>query len=108
MSEHVKATTDTDFETDVLGTNGMVLVDFWAEWCQPCKSFIPVLDDVASEYSDKIKVFKVNVDQNTETPAKFGVRGIPTLLIFKDGDLLATKVGAMNKAQLKAFIDENS
>ena len=106
MSDKVIHATDADFDSTVLQSSEPVLVDFWAEWCGPCKMIAPVLDEVASTYSGKLKVAKVNVDENREIPAKFGIRGIPTLMLFKDGQLAATKVGAMSKAQLTAFIDQ--
>ncbi len=106
MSEIVKSTSDADFEADVLKSDVPVLVDFWAEWCQPCRMISPIVEEIAKEYEGKVKVYKVNVDENTETPAKYGVRGIPSLLIFKDGDVSATKVGALSKSQLAAFLDE--
>ena len=107
MSEHVQATSDVNFEEDVLKADLPVLVDFWAEWCQPCKMISPIVDEVAKEYAGKVKVVKMNVDENAETPAKYGVRGIPSLLVFKDGNVAATKVGALSKSQLGAFLDEN-
>jgi thioredoxin 1 len=107
MSDSVQVTSDANFEADVLKATSPVLVDFWAEWCQPCKMIAPVLEEIAGDYSDKLKVVKVNVDDNAETPAKYGVRGIPTLLLVKDGEVVATKVGALSKSQLVAFIDEN-
>ena len=106
-SELIKHTTDASFEADVLQPGTTVLVDYWAEWCGPCKMIAPILDDVAAAYAGKLIVAKMNVDENREVPAKFGIRGIPTLMIFKDGELLATKVGAMAKAQLTAFIDQH-
>ncbi len=107
MSEHVKPTTDADFETDVLNAKQPVLVDFWAEWCQPCKMIGPIIEDIAKEYVGRLKVMKVNVDENVETPAKYGIRGIPSLLLFKGGSVAATKVGALTKSQLATFLDEN-
>ena len=95
-----------NFEADVLKSSTPVLVDYWAEWCGPCKMVAPILDDVAGAYQGKLTVAKMNVDENREIPAKFGIRGIPTLMLFKDGQLAATKVGAMSKAQLTAFIDQ--
>ena len=106
MSDQVLHVGDADFEAQVLKSDTPVLVDFWAEWCGPCKMIAPVLDEVANTYSGKLKVAKVNVDENREIPAKFGIRGIPTLMLFKGGQLAATKVGAMSKAQLTAFIDQ--
>lgn len=102
-----KAVTDLSFQQDVLDSDKPVLVDFWAEWCGPCKMIAPILDEIASEYAGKLKVAKVNIDDNQATPAKFGIRGIPTLMIFKNGNVEATKVGALSKGQLAAFIDSN-
>ncbi|MCR4537840.1 thioredoxin TrxA [Pseudomonas sp. 18.1.10] len=104
-SDLIKHVTDATFEAEVLKAAGPVLVDYWAEWCGPCKMIAPVLDDIASEYEGKLTVAKLNIDDNQETPAKHGVRGIPTLMLFKDGDVAATKVGALSKSQLKAFLD---
>ena len=105
-SELIKHLSDASFEADVLKSSTPVLVDYWAEWCGPCKSIAPILEAVAKEYDGRLKVAKINVDENQSTPAKFGIRGIPTLMLFKDGQLAATKVGAMSKAQLTAFIDQ--
>lgn len=107
MSEHIVNVTDASFEQDVLKADGPVLVDYWAEWCGPCKMIAPILDEVATGYGDKLQIAKMNVDENREVPAKFGIRGIPTLMLFKDGQLAATKVGALSKAQLTAFLDAN-
>ena len=107
MSEHISYVTDTTFSTDVLQAQGPVLLDFWAEWCGPCKMLAPVLDQIAEEYAGRLKVAKLNIDENPGTPANFGVRGIPTLMIFKNGNLEATKVGALSKSQLAAFIDSH-
>lgn len=104
MSEHISAVTDASFEQDVLKSTTPVLVDFWAEWCGPCRMIAPILEQVATETAGKLKVVKLNVDENTATPAKFGIRGIPTLLLFKDGQIAATQVGAVHKAQLTAFV----
>jgi len=107
MSEHIHYVTDDTFEAEVLQSPQAVLVDYWAEWCGPCKMIAPILDEIASEYAGKLKVAKVNIDDNQATPAKFGIRGIPTLMIFKNGNVEATKVGALSKSQLTAFIDSN-
>ena len=105
MSDNIINVTDSSFEQEVLSSEIPVLLDYWAEWCGPCKMIAPILNDIADEYSGKIKVAKINIDENPSTPAKFGVRGIPTLMIFKSGSIEATKVGAMSKSQLSAFID---
>ena len=105
MSDKIVYLSDDSFENDVLKSETPVLVDFWAEWCGPCKMIAPILNDVADEYADKLVVAKLNVDQNNVSPAKYGVRGIPTLLMSKGGELVATKVGALSKTQLKEFID---
>ena len=102
----IKHISDTSFEADVLKSAQPVLVDYWAEWCGPCKMIAPILDEVAGSYQGKLTIAKMNVDENREVPARFGIRGIPTLMLFKDGQLAATKVGAMSKAQLTAFIDQ--
>ncbi|MGL5631965.1 MAG: thioredoxin TrxA [Azovibrio sp.] len=107
MSEHIHHITDDTFDNEVLQSQQPVLVDYWAEWCGPCKNIAPILDEVAHEYAGKLKVAKVNIDENQSTPAKFGIRGIPTLMIFKNGNVEATKVGALSKSQLTAFIDSN-
>lgn len=107
MSEHILQVSDDSFETDVLKAETPVLVDFWAEWCGPCKMIAPILNDVAEEYHGKVTVAKVNIDHNPNTPPKFGIRGIPTLLLFKNGQVAATKVGALSKTQLKEFLDGN-
>ncbi len=99
------AVTDDSFANDVLGAGEPVLVDFWAEWCGPCKQIGPALEELAGEYAGKLKITKVNIDENPETPGKYGVRGIPTLMVFRNGELAATKVGAAPKGQLKAWID---
>ena len=106
-SELIKHVSDASFEADVLQPGSAVLVDYWAEWCGPCKMIAPILDEVAGTYQGKLQIAKMNVDENREIPAKFGIRGIPTLMLFKDGELAATKVGALAKAQLTAFIDQN-
>ncbi|MEN9995652.1 MAG: Thioredoxin [Pseudomonadota bacterium] len=105
-SDLIKHITDATFDADVLKSDKPVVVDFWAEWCGPCKMIAPILDDVAGAYQGKLQITKMNVDENRDIPAKFGIRGIPTLMVFKDGQLAATKVGAMSKAQLTAFIDQ--
>ncbi len=107
MSDQIVYITDATFESEVLQAQTPVLVDYWAEWCGPCKMIAPILDEISAEYGDKIKITKLNVDENTDTPPKFGIRGIPTLMIFKDGEVVATKVGALSKSQLTAFIDSN-
>ncbi len=107
MSEHILNVTDDSFESDVLKSDVPVLVDYWAEWCGPCKAIAPLLEDIAREYTGKIKVAKVNVDENQQTPQKYGIRGIPTLMLFKGGNIEATKVGALSKSQLSAFLDSN-
>src|SRR6218665_298495 len=106
-SDLIKHISDASFEADVLQSGTPVLVDYWAEWCGPCKMIAPILDDVATAYQGKLTIAKMNVDENREIPAKFGIRGIPTLMLFKDGELAATKVGALAKAQLTAFLDAN-
>lgn len=105
MSDHIQHVTDETFETEVLQADIPVLVDFWAEWCGPCKQIAPSLDELAAEYAGRLKVAKINIDENQATPRKLGVKGIPTLQIFKNGSLEAQKVGAVPKSQLKAFID---
>ncbi|MCG7872202.1 MAG: thioredoxin TrxA [Candidatus Thiodiazotropha lotti] len=107
MSEQIVHITDDSFESDVLQSSQPVLIDYWAEWCGPCKMIAPVLDEIAKEYGDKLKVAKLNIDENPNTPPKYGIRGIPTLMLFKNGEVEATKVGAVSKSQLVAFIDSN-
>jgi len=107
MSEHVHYISDDSFEQEVLQAGVPVLVDYWADWCGPCKMISPILDEVAKEYSGKLKVCKLNIDENQATPPKFGIRGMPTLMIFKNGNVEATKVGALSKSQLTAFVDSN-
>lgn len=104
MSSTVKVT-DNSFEQDVLKASGPVLVDFWAEWCGPCKMIAPALDDLAAEYQGKLTIAKINIDENPQTPSKYGVRGIPTLMIFNEGNVAATKIGALPKNALKSWID---
>ena len=106
-SDLIKHVTDTSFEADVLQASKPVLVDYWAEWCGPCKMIAPVLDELAGTYGDKLQIAKMNVDENQNVPAQFGIRGIPTLILFKDGKQAATKVGAVSKAQLTDFINAN-
>ena len=107
MSEHIHHVTDGNFDSEVLQSQTPVLVDYWAEWCGPCKMIAPSLDDVAKDYAGKLKVAKLNIDDNQDTPAKYGIRGSPTLMLFKGGNVEATKVGALSKSQLTAFIDSN-
>ena len=103
----ISHTTDASFESDVLNSDLPVLVDYWAEWCRPCKVIAPVLEEIAAEYDGKMKVCKLDIDANGETPPKYGIRGIPTLMLFKNGNVEATKVGALSKSQLSAFLDSN-
>ncbi len=107
MSEQIVHVTDDNFEAEVLKSDLPVLVDYWAEWCGPCKMIAPVLDEISGEYTGKIRVAKLNIDENPNTPPRYGIRGIPTLMLFKDGEVEATKVGAVSKSQLIAFIDSN-
>ncbi len=107
MSGNISHVTDDNFEQEVLRCEQPVLVDYWAQWCGPCKVIAPLLDEVAGEYKGRLKVTKLNVDDNPDTPPKYGVRGIPTLIIFKNGNAAATKVGALSKSQLTAFIDQS-
>ncbi|MES9967289.1 MAG: thioredoxin TrxA [Sedimenticola sp.] len=107
MSEQIVHVTDDSFEVEVLQSAQPVLVDYWAEWCGPCKMIAPVLDEIAGEYAGKVKITKLNIDDNPNTPPRYGIRGIPTLMLFKDGEVEATKVGAVSKSQLTAFIDSN-
>lgn len=105
MSNNISAVTDSTFENEVIKSTTPVLVDFWAQWCSPCKAIAPILEDIAQKYGEKVKVVKLDVDQNPSTPPKFGVRGIPTLILFKDGQVKATQVGLLSKAELTDFID---
>lgn len=107
MSDGIVHITDDSFDGEVLGADGPVLVDYWAEWCGPCKMISPVLEEIAQEYGDRVKIAKLNIDENPGTPPKYGIRGIPTLMLFKSGNVEATKVGAVSKSQLSAFLDEN-
>ena len=107
MVEHIVHISDESFEEEVLQSEQPVLIDYWAEWCGPCKMIAPVLEEIATEYSDRLKVVKLNIDENPQTPPKYGIRGIPTLMVFKNGQVEATKVGAVSKAQLTAFLDDS-
>ena len=108
MSDHITAITDDTFEQEVLGSDVPVLVDYWAEWCGPCKAVAPVLEDVAPGYAGKVRIVKLNVDENRNTASKYGVRSIPTLMLFKNGTVESTQVGALSKAQLTDFLDKNA
>lgn len=107
MSDNVSHVSDDTFETEVLQAAEPVLVDYWAEWCGPCKMIAPIIDEISGEYGDRLKVVKLNIDENPKTPPKYSIRGIPTLMLFKNGNVEATKVGALSKSQLTAFIDSN-
>jgi thioredoxin 1 len=107
MNDKIKVVTDASFEADVVHSSQVVLVDFWAQWCGPCKALAPVLDEIADEYDGKVIIAKVNIDENDQTPPKYGIRGIPTILLFSNGVVQATKMGALSKAELSAFIDAN-
>ncbi|MBV1919670.1 MAG: thioredoxin TrxA [Pseudomonadales bacterium] len=103
----IVSVTDSTFEAEVLKSECPVLVDYWAEWCGPCKMIAPILEEIIGEYGDKLKIAKLNIDDNEQTPPKYGIRGIPTLMLFKNGNVEATKVGALSKSQLTAFLDSN-
>jgi thioredoxin 1 len=107
VSDQIVHVTDDTFETEVINSGQPVLVDYWAEWCGPCKMIAPILDEIAAEYGDKLKIAKLNIDENPATPPKYGIRGIPTLMLFRNGNVEATKVGALSKSQLAAFLDSN-
>jgi len=107
VSENITHVTDGNFDSEVLGAEGPVLVDYWAEWCSPCKMIAPIVEEIATEYGDQLKVTKMDIDSNAQTPQQYSIRGIPTLMIFKDGKVQGTKVGALTKSQLKAFVEES-
>lgn len=107
MSENIQHVTDENWDTEVLSSDKPVLVDYWAEWCGPCKMVAPILEEIATEYADRLKVCKIDIDENTKTPNRYGVRGIPTLMLFREGQIEATKVGALSKSQLAGFLDSN-
>ncbi len=107
MSENIVYVTDDSFENEVLKSSTPVLVDYWAEWCGPCKMIAPILDAIAGEYAGRVRIAELNIDENPATPPKYGIRGIPTLMLFKNGNVEATKVGAVSRAQLAAFLDSN-
>lgn len=107
MSKNIVHTSDATFDQDILKADKPVLLDFWAEWCGPCKMIAPVLDEIAAEYKERLTIAKINIDENPQTPPKFGIRGIPTLILFKNGIVEAQKVGAVSKSQLAAFLDSN-
>jgi len=107
VSDNIQEVSDQTFDQDVLQSDKPVLVDYWAEWCGPCKAIHPILEEIAGDYSDRLKIAKLNIDENPDTPPRYGIRGIPTLMLFKNGNVEATKVGALSKSQLTAFIDSN-
>jgi thioredoxin 1 len=107
VSDNIIYLSDASFEQEVLKSDMPVLVDYWAEWCGPCRMIAPILDEIANEYAGRVKVAKLNIDENPGTPPKYGIRGIPTLMLFKDGNVAATKVGALSKSQLAAFLDSH-
>ena len=107
MSDNIQHVTDADWNDKVLGADKPVLVDYWAEWCGPCKMIAPILEEIADEYADRVQVCKLDIDVNQQTPPKYGIRGIPTLMLFRNGEVEATKVGALSKSQLAAFLDSN-
>lgn len=107
MSQNIVYLSDASFEAEVLKSDTPVLVDYWAEWCGPCRMIAPILDEISTDYAGRLKVAKLNIDENAATPPKYGIRGIPTLMLFKNGQVHATKVGALSKSQLTAFLDSN-
>jgi len=107
VSDRILHTTDSDFEADVVKSDKPVLLDFWAEWCGPCKMIAPILDSIADEYEDRLRIVKLNIDENPQTPPKYNIRGIPTLLLFKNGAVAAQQVGAVSKGQLESFLEQN-